>query len=158
MNKKNKELILAVGLIFVFIFVVIDGFKSKKGKNPKKVEAKLNREDKNNEKKEKVMPVVVKKTIGIASKENIESQLQRNTLDWGKDPFYNRNKGTFSFTPVVVLTGISIGKDKKGLAMIDGEIVTVGDFVGEYRIVEIEKGKVGIEKDGEIFYKVLNKD
>ncbi len=157
MNKEKNKLILAVVLVLIFIFVVINNFKPKKVKRVQKAEEELNKEIQKTDDKKKSGPLVLKKTTKV-SKEIIEAQVKRKELAWGEDPFYNRNKRDAGFRTGLVLTGISIGKDKKGFAIIDGEIVTVDDVIGGYSILAIEKGMVFIEKGREIFYKILTQD
>ena len=48
------------------------------------------------------------------------------------------------------LEGIVYDEDDNSLAIIDGEIVTVGDVVGGMRILEIQKDGVIIQKDGQL--------
>ncbi|HDZ77577.1 MAG TPA: hypothetical protein ENH41_05795 [Candidatus Omnitrophica bacterium] len=48
------------------------------------------------------------------------------------------------------LEGIIYDQNDNSLAIIDGEIVEVGDVVGGMRILEIQEDRVIIQKDGEL--------
>jgi len=57
------------------------------------------------------------------------------------------NKDT---TKVLNLEGIIYDKDDLSYAIVNGEIVKVGDTSGEYTVLKIEKNKVIFIKDGQL--------
>ena len=152
MDKKRIELIITVALIVIFIFVLAVNLK------PKKPKQKLPPSPKVSE-KERSVPIPKKKIEKIlrASPQEIEKQKNRAQLSWGRDPFFSSflvKKEVPKTTPLH-LKGITIGKDKKGYAFINDEIVTIGDTIEGYQVIEIQKNKVILKRDNELFYLTL---
>ena len=151
MSKNQIEIIITAGLAVIFVFAVSSSVK--------KVKKKMKREK----------PVSVTKKIDKSSPSKgkggslsridqkiIDSQKKRVLSDWGRDPFYSPEKKEVVYKEnVLSLKGISIGKDKEGFAFINDQIVTVGDIIGGYKVVEIEQDKVLLKKGGEKFYLTL---
>jgi hypothetical protein len=55
----------------------------------------------------------------------------------------------------LMLKGVSIGKGRKSYAFINDEIVSVGDIIYGYKVTEVEKNKVLLQRGPESFYLVL---
>jgi len=72
---------------------------------------------------------------------------------WGRDPFLRvKTVEAGSRTSSLELKGISIGSDKKGFALINQEIVRVGDKIEGCEVLNIEKSRVLLQKGGQSFY------
>ncbi|MDD5654841.1 MAG: hypothetical protein PHR91_04280, partial [Candidatus Omnitrophica bacterium] len=72
---------------------------------------------------------------------------------WGRDPFLRvKTVEAGSRTSSLELKGISIGSDKKGFALINQEIVRVGDKIEGCEVLNIEKNRVLLQKGGQSFY------
>jgi hypothetical protein len=96
---------------------------------------------------------IIKAPLESLSTESIRRlQRKRANLDWGKDPFsIDKTKDIYT-KGKLQLKGISVGKDKRGFAFINEEIVKVGDFIEGYKVLSIEKDRVLLEKDKIRFY------
>lgn len=90
-----------------------------------------------------------------ANDEELSLQKEREKLDWGRDPFTAAKINTGFRTANLQLKGISFGKDQKGLAFINNEIVKKGDRLGDYEVLEVEKYKVLLRKADQTFYLTL---
>jgi hypothetical protein len=87
--------------------------------------------------------------------EELSLQKERAELNWGRDPFTAAKISKDFRGANLQLRGISFGKDKKGLAFINNEIVKKGDIMGDYEILEVEKHKVLLRKAEQTFYLTL---
>jgi len=81
----------------------------------------------------------------------LSNQQERLKLSWGRDPFLEMADKEIE-GPNLKLQGISVGKNKKGYALINDEIVREGQKYQEYDVVKIEKDKVLIKKGDQPFY------
>jgi len=150
MSKNQIEIIITAGLAVIFVFAVSSSFKKvrKKLKGEKRVSVIKKIEESSQSKEEGTLLHIDQKII--------DSQKKRALSDWGRDPFYSPEKKEVVYKEnVLSLKGISIGKDKEGFAFINNQIVTVGDIIGGYKVVEIEQDKVLLKKGGEKFYLTL---
>jgi hypothetical protein len=89
------------------------------------------------------------------NEEELSLQKERAELNWGRDPFTAAKISKDFRGANLQLRGISFGKDKKGLAFINNEIVKKGDIMGDYEILEVEKHKVLLRKAEQTFYLAL---
>lgn len=87
--------------------------------------------------------------------EELSLQKEREKLNWGRDPFAAAKISKEFRAANLQLKGISFGKDKKGLAFINNEIVKKGDIMGDYEVLEVEKHKVLLRKAEQTFYLTL---
>lgn len=87
--------------------------------------------------------------------EELSLQKERAKLNWGRDPFAAAKISKEFRQANLELKGISFGKDKKGFAFINNEIVKKGDIMGEYEVLEVEKRKVLLRKAEQTFYLTL---
>src|SRR3989338_1971458 len=87
--------------------------------------------------------------------EELSLQKEREKLNWGRAPFAAAKVSKEFRGANLQLKGISFGKDKKGLAFINNEIVKKGDIMGDYEVIEVEKHKVLLRKAGQTFYLTL---
>ncbi len=151
MNKKTAEYIITAILVVVFVVLLINNLKPKRRRKtipPKPAAVKV---------RPKISLSIKRRSISereISSK-MLSLQKKRAELDWGRDPFYPVSDREIHRAVNLVLKGISIGKDKKGYAFINDSIVTVGDVIEGFRVIEITKKKVLLEKGSEKFYLVL---
>ena len=151
MNKKTAEYIITAILVVIFVVLLINNLKPKRRRKtipPKPAAVKVEPE----------VPLPVKKVPTFERKISskvLSLQKKRAELDWGRDPFYPVSDREIHRAVNLVLKGISIGKDKKGYAFINDSIVTVGDVIEGFKVIEITKKKVLLEKGNEKFYLVL---
>jgi hypothetical protein len=150
MDKKKIEFIATGVLIVVFIFVLANAFKPKKPKPKPTPEAV---------KEEKRIPVPsveeTKPLPSTVSPKLISLQKERAKLDWGRDPFSRVMREEVYSGTSLILKGVSLGRDGVGYAFINDEVVTVGDTIAGYQVIEVEKNKVLLRKEEESFYLVL---
>jgi len=79
-------------------------------------------------------------------------QTQRAQLPWGRDPFFFTKIKKVYKSNTLVLKGISLGADGRGYAFINDKIVTVGEVINGYKVIEISKNKILLNKGGNNFY------
>jgi len=79
-----------------------------------------------------------------------EEQKKRAVMDWKRDPFFQSSKIDMANRSNLVLKGISYGRG--AYALINDEILTAGDMVSGYKVTEVEKRKVRLQKGAEIFF------
>lgn len=93
--------------------------------------------------------------VEIPALSDAKSKLQkeRASKPWGRDPFVRvKTLEAGSRTSSLELKGISIGQDKKGFALINQDIVRVGDKIEGCEVLAIEKNRVLLQKNGQNFY------
>lgn len=133
-GKKEKiELtITGIGVVFL-IFMVIT--------NVQKVQAKRRSMAKAGE-------TVISSLSAPISFETAEIKESAIKEDWGRDPFF---LGTVSRDDIeldgMVLNGI-VWDEANPYAIVNSEVVKVGDKLGNMKIVEITKDSVVLEQDG----------
>lgn len=144
MDKQQKQLIIAGVLIIALIFSVMNSLRKK----PKKKASLLPETP-----AESSSPgATADSSSGQAVNNNkLSVQQERLKLPWGRDPFAEPSEREYQIGELE-LKGISFGKDKKGFAFINNEIVRKGDKVGSYEVVEVEKDKVLLKKGNQDFY------
>ncbi len=133
---QNKKLILLIVLGIAAVCSLIYGILT-----PSKVRRELSNK-----------PADIKKQRAVTAEINITSNTKRprrtDFSDWGRDPF---SSGPSTSEPAtlsdMVLTGI-LWDDSAPLAMINDNLVGVGDKIGGYAVAEIKKDKV-VLTDGE---------
>lgn len=85
----------------------------------------------------------------------INAQKERIKLAWGRNPFAEPSQKEYRISELE-LKGVSLGRDEKGgYAFINNEIVSRGDKVGDYEVIEVEKDKVLLKKGNQNFYLVF---
>jgi hypothetical protein len=144
MTKEQKQLIfIAVGLI-IFGVVVLNSIREvqkKKSGRPAPVSAP----------EAAVQQPAVQVKFNPADNKVLDSQKKRSDLSWGRDPFLSDiEKG--EQIKELKLKGISFGRDKRGYAFINEEIVGKGDKLGDYEVVDVEKERVLLKKGASSFY------
>jgi hypothetical protein len=91
--------------------------------------------------------------IPVLGEAKSKLQKERASKPWGRDPFVRvKTLEAGSRTSSLELKGISIGQDKKGFALINQEIVRVGDKIEGCEVLSIEKNRVLLQKGGQNFY------
>jgi len=146
-DKKKIEIIIT-GLLVVVLGVLVIVNTKKRG-SPKKRPVQGE-------------PAILATSTGIksvkADKDTIALQRERTKLAWGRDPFFfTRPKKIYKGT-TLLLKGISLGKDKTVFALINDQIVTTGDAVEGYKVLEIQKDKVLLRKGSDSFYLAMPKE
>ncbi len=92
-----------------------------------------------------------KKTV-FADDEKIKNQIDRANKEWGRDPFSIFLDQEYQIREFK-LQGISVGKDgKKNYAFINDAIVSKGEKIGAYEILDIRKDRVLLKKGDQSFY------
>ncbi len=153
MDKKKIELIVTGILVLVFVLVLLNSLKPKRGRRRSSVSVPKPAATPN-----VTLPPPVVKGKGAAreaSAKELEEQKKRANLDWGIDPFYHPIRKEIIGGSNLVLKGISIGKGRKGYACINDEIVSEGEKIAGYEVVKVEKDRVLLKKGQESFYLVL---
>ena len=153
MDKQKKEIIITIFLIAIFGFFLIRNFKPSRKKIQDK--GKILAVQGNGELSglEKEEPVAFERKIppDIIT----EEQKKRAQNKWGRDPFFRVGPAEMYKNASLSLKGVSIARDKKAYAFINEQIVAVGDWIGNYEVVEIQKNRVLLQKGREEFYLVL---
>ena len=89
----------------------------------------------------------------VLSDAKLKLQKEHAAKPWGRDPFVRlKTLEAGSRTSSLELKGISIGMDKKGFALINQEIVRVGDKIEGCDVLSVEKNRVLLQKNGQKFY------
>jgi hypothetical protein len=148
LNKTVKEIIITVALIVVLAVIVINNLKEGgKGKQVRKA------------REFRQAVEVLSPSGGVsADKKTLNLQKQRaETLAWGRDPFVyvEAEAGRGYRTSALELKGVSLGENKIGYAFINNEILKVGDTIGGYEVLQIQKDKVLLRKGNQSFYLTL---
>lgn len=147
MNKQVKQLMIIAVLIPILGFILMGNFKKKSTK-------------KNIPGAKKPAAEAAGKSPGVsapiipADKNKLSTQKERANLPWGRDVFMAPTDKEYQRSDLN-LKGISFGADKMGFAFINNDIVKVGDKVGDYEVLVIEKDKVLVGKGAQSFYLTL---
>jgi len=98
--------------------------------------------------------VIVDETeIPLPSDEDlVKLQEKSDQREWGRNPFLLAKAKKVYKAEVVVLKGVSLGKEGKNFAFINDQIVSIGDKVKEHTVIEIHKDKVLLKKGNDSFY------
>jgi len=149
LNKAVKEIIITVVLIVILVVIVISNLKGgKKAGKAKRVSGR-----------QQIVKVTPSSGSIPADKKTLSLQKQRaETLSWDRDPFVyveaEVDRKDYR-TSTLQLKGISLGRDKIGYAFINDEILKVGDTIGGYEVLQIQKDKVLLRKGNQSFYLTL---
>ena len=152
MAKEKFQLVVIAAGIVILLSIIAGNLKKKPAK----------KQPSDNKPVQEAMPKVSSAAgavslpaAGAAGDEELSLQKERAKLNWGRDPFAAAKISKESRGANLQLKGISFGKDKKGLAFINNEIVKKGDIMGDYEILEVEKHKVLLRKAEQTFYLTL---
>ncbi len=85
-----------------------------------------------------------------------------SSLEWGRDPFYRaaRKNNKYAKTPECpewILNGI-LHDNNSPAAVINKQIIRIGDTIDGARVMQIEKQKVTLERNGLQFDLYISKD
>jgi len=148
-SKEQKELAITIGLLVIFAIVLATSFKPKK--HPKKAPVSKSNVASTQNLGSFPPPPPVKGKGRRKTKLNTDlaqKQQERAKLEWGRDPFFSsyssvslKGGGNLS------LKGISYSKDNPA-ALINTDVVFVGDKVGRAEVLEIKKNEVFL-REGE---------
>lgn len=153
MNKQQKEIIITSILVVIFIIVLIIQFKPKPRPKPKPPAAKTAAKPPLAAVPPK--PPVKKEPTTSLDKKILKLQEEQAQADWGRDPFFRVAKKEHYLGAALHLKGVSLAKGKRPYAFINDLIVTVGDTIGDYVVVKIEKNRVLLKRGVEKFYIAL---
>lgn len=150
MEEKDRKKIIALSiLILVIIPIWIRAFKPRPGvtSSPPSQEVAPPATEIGGSIKE----AAPQKIDIIQDKEKEEAQRKRMALPWSRDPFMAQGKLAKkgpSRPEALALSGI-IWDEKKPAAIINDNIVSVGDEIQGKKVIKIEKNKVILQEDGE---------
>lgn len=154
MDKKKTEFAIVGFLIVVFVFLalsrIIGGRPAVKGAAPSDTKISLGGEYD--------MASIPGQVVGSAqasakgqtrrprTKDLSKTNASLKTALWGRDPFVLKEMGSGSVLSGLKIMGITAaaGANKKSMAIINDEIVSVGSKVGQYEVVQIMKDRVTI--------------
>jgi len=143
MNKNKKE--IAITLVLVIVLVVAIFARLRKKSPSGKIAKSLALETKTPSGFSQTKPVKANKDI-------IDSQAKRAELPWGRDPFSLANSKKVYKGRNLSLKGVSLDENGKGYVFINDEIVTVGDTISGYKVIEVKRDKVLLRKGEDSFY------
>ena len=152
MSKEKVQLIVTAVGIIMLIFLIAGSLKKKPAKG------QISKTEPEQETLSKTAPGAGAVPFPVATAVNDEElslQKERAKLDWGRDPFAAVKIGKEFRGVNLELKGISFGKDKRGFAFINNEIVKEGDIIGDCEVIKIEKDKALLRKSGQTFYLTL---
>ena len=156
MDKKKKELILIAAMVPVLAFVIYTNFISPSEEEGKPSGKAVSREV-------SPAPAQVAHPTGKKTERHLLSldkdvrrrQEEIARQDWGRDPFnpapispeeINRSSNWRVFQ----LSGI-IPSPEGGVAILDGEVIGVGEEHRGYRLIMVEVSRIILEKNGKEF-------
>ncbi len=145
-NKSKIEIVITSIAVIFLIFLIFSQIKKRKKPKEEKVPSAIE--------KVKIAKHIrgEKKTSPKSDEELLALQRERANLPWGRDPFFFSNVKKVFKGSALMLKGISLGKDGKGYVFINNDIYTVGDKVGDYTIMEIERDRILLRKGNNSFY------
>ncbi len=152
MTKEKIQLIVTAAGIIILIFLIAGSLKKKPAKGQT---SKTKPVQETVPKTGVAAPDRASPTTPAVNDEELSLQKERAKLDWGKDPFTAVQIGKEFRGVNLELKGISFGKDKRGFAFINNEIVKEGDIIGDCEVIKIEKDKALLRKSGQTFYLTL---
>ena len=142
MDKKKIEIIAAGGLIIVLVIMLIPVITKRSSKVVKKQQVST---------EETSIAEFVSKSA--KADENIRNlQDKRSQADWGRDPFFFSEVKKVYKGKAIVLRGVSVDSKGKGYALVNDDIVTIGDIVSGYTVMEVQKNKVLLQRGKDSFY------
>ena len=150
-NKEQKELAITIGLVLVFAIVLATSLKPKKKRRhrPAKAQAPAATNAATALPPPPLATASSKRALR-ANSDVLEKQKARLKLDWGRDPFFSSYSSVSLKGGNLSLKGISFSQNKPA-ALINTEVVFVGDKIGKAKVIDIEKDKVLLEESGRKF-------
>lgn len=145
-TRNQIEIVITGVLVVIFVFTVSINIKRSREKMRKQENKKVVVEGENSR------GDFSKETV-IMERERFTSRRKQMSLEWGRDPFFLPQKVSYKKS-VFSLRGISIGRDK-AFAFINDQIVTTGDTIEGWKVVEIKKERVLLIRGKEKFYLTL---
>lgn len=133
MEKQKKE-ILITGILIVIFFVFLGSTLAKR-KSVKPAPAEAPKAESN-----QALPVFQKSEVFIPKQEE---------LQWGRDPFALPGQEATAETGGQFILSAVIWDENKPLAVINGEVVSIGRKINGYTVKKINKENVVLAKDGE---------
>lgn len=151
LDKSKKELVITGILIVVLALVSINIFSAKGKKQKEKARRKAAQVAQGSSEAVSKDASIQEPTIGgfaPPDQKVIQSQLLRiEEAGPVKDPFYPIGKKVTFKRGSIVLKGISRRKDGSSFAIINEQIVRVGDTVADSKVIRIEEKAIVLEKD-----------
>ena len=136
MKKKQIEIIATAFLILIFILVAASSCKKIKAN-----EKPLQKDAINQVLQEESAEIILK-----AKNSSLKIKNEKLEKDWGRDPFSGVVYSARGKDLTLKFSGV-LWDDKNPQALINGQIVQKNDFIGQYRVVQINKDSV-ILNDG----------
>ena len=143
MDKKKREIIITLILVAILVVVVLSRLRKKPSLD--RIAKLASSRTENPSSSLPAKPVKANKDI-------IDSQIKRTKLPWGRDPFSLANSKKVHKGRDLSLKGVSLDENGKGYAFINDEIVTVGDTISGYKVIEVKRDKVLLRKGEGSFY------
>jgi type II secretory pathway component PulC len=139
MGQKRRELLIACALAVVFVAFLSQNVFSKKKKTAAPVaEAVL-------DSLQFVDNVAVLNAVKL-NDQLLATQEQIWFLGWQRDPFFPDQ--TAGFAGPVALTGI-VWDEKKPIAMVNDQVLAVGDQIQGYTVTRINRDAIVLEANGQ---------
>lgn len=161
LDKSRKQLIITGILVLALVFISINTFSnSKKGKREKAKKQNARVSITQEAPSGGSGDISVQKTAmeGFAPLDHRTIQLQLVRIaeeEPIKDPFYPMEKKETFKRGSIVLKGISWKEKAPSFAIINEQIIKVGDSVGDSKVLRIEEKSVVLEKDNREYILVL---
>lgn len=133
MEKQKKEILITGILIVVFLVFLVSTLAKRKGVKP--APSEMPRAENN-----QALPIFQKPDIPVPAQKE---------LQWGRDPFALPGQGVAIQTGERFILSAVVWDENKPLAVIDGEVVKIGQQIGGYTVSKINKENVVLTKDGE---------
>ncbi len=134
LGKKEKFELIITGIGIMFLIFMVIG-------NVRKIQSKKKSMDKTS----KAITTSLSAPISFEALEVEESEIREG---WGRDPFFLARGSTGDIgLEGLILNGVVWDKDDP-YAIINSDIVKVGDKLGSIKIIEITETSVILEQDG----------
>lgn len=132
MEKQKKEILITGILIAIFLVFLISTLTKRKSVKPAPAE----------------MPKVENnRTLPVFQKPDISVPAQKE-LQWGRDPFALPGQGVTIQTGGQFVLSAVVWDENRPLAVVDGEVVKIGQQINGYTVSKINKENVVLTKDG----------
>ena len=156
MTKSTKELVITLCLLPVLALVVMNALRQGRGTSEGTPESLAATPGESGE--EEVTGEDVKPVLSSVPEEDLNKQRKRSTMEWGRDPFFGvwgqegAEQGWVAYSGVetkelseLSLTAIS-WMPENPIVLINKQLVSEGEFVLGYEVVDIQKDKVILRK------------
>lgn len=153
MEKKQQQQVITLGvLVLVLVVAVVTNLRPKRAARPAKPAAQpqIKIPEPQAAKDQPVKVAIYVK----ATPDEVKKQLATSKMEWVRDPFFRSARSEVFQTANLILKGVSLGKGD-GYALVNDQILTIGDTISGYMVKEVTRNKVLLQKGPEHFYLVL---